>query len=91
MTSDYGGLRRLCLSGFRIALAVLTFFLLLWWFGMRMPGRNISTTATLSADEIILRAELATDVQKFAGEIGERNRHRSLSLPSLSRRDRYPG
>jgi hypothetical protein len=38
-----------------------------------------------------LRAELATDVQKFAGEIGERNRHRSLSLPSLSRRDRYPG
>src|SRR3984893_16743751 len=72
--------RRLCRSGFRIALAVLTFFFLLWWFGMRMPGRNISTAAPLSADEIVLRAELAIDVQKLAGEIGERNMRRYPQL-----------
>jgi Zn-dependent M28 family amino/carboxypeptidase len=38
-----------------------------------MPGRNISTAAPLSADEIALRTELAADVQKLAGDIGERN------------------
>jgi hypothetical protein len=65
--------RRFGLSGFRIALAVVAFFFLLWWFGMRMPGRNISTAAPLSAAEIALRADLIADVQKLAGEIGERN------------------
>ena len=72
--------RRLCLSGFRIALAVLTFFFLLWWFGMRMPGTNISTAAPLSAAEIALRAELAADVRKLALEIGERNMRRYPQL-----------
>jgi hypothetical protein len=72
--------RRLCLSGFRIALAVLTFFFLLWWFGMRMPGRDISIAAPLSAAEIALRAELAADVQTLAGEIGERNMRRYPQL-----------
>ena len=72
--------RRLCPSGFRIALAVLTFFFLLWWFGMRMPGRNISTAAPLSAAEIALRAELAADVQALAGDIGERNMRRYPQL-----------
>lgn len=38
-----------------------------------MPGKNISTAAPLSEAEIALRAELAADVQKLAGEIGERN------------------
>jgi Zn-dependent M28 family amino/carboxypeptidase len=47
---------------------------------MRMPGRNISTAAPLSADEIALRAELAADVQKLAGEIGERNMRRYPQL-----------
>lgn len=65
--------RRLFASGLRIALAVLVFFFLLWWFGMRMPGRNILSAARLSADETALRAELAADVQMLAGEIGERN------------------
>jgi hypothetical protein len=46
---------------------------LLWWFGVRMPGKNISKTAPLSADEAALREELRTDVQKLAGDIGERN------------------
>jgi hypothetical protein len=46
---------------------------LLWWFGVRMPGKNISKAAPLSADEAALREELRADVQKLAGEIGERN------------------
>src|SRR5688572_18840502 len=64
---------RLSFSVLRIALALGAFFFLLWWFGMRMPGRNIPTAATLSEAEVALRAELAADVQKLAGEIGERN------------------
>ena len=38
-----------------------------------MPGKNISKRAALSPDEIALREELHADVQKLAGEIGERN------------------
>ncbi len=72
--------RRLFASGLRIALAVLVFFFLLWWFGMRMPGRNVSSAAPLSADEIALRVELAADVQMLAGEIGERNMRRYPQL-----------
>ncbi|HWM25987.1 MAG TPA: M28 family peptidase [Chthoniobacterales bacterium] len=72
--------RRLFVSGLRIALAVIAVFFLLWWFGMRMPGRNVSTAAPLSADEIALRAELAADVQTLAGEIGERNMRRYPQL-----------
>jgi hypothetical protein len=45
-----------------------------------MPGKNIATAAQLSADEIVLRAELAADVQKLAGEIGERNMQRYPQL-----------
>src|SRR5207237_832617 len=40
---------------------------------MRMPGKNISKAAPLSSDEFTLREELRADVQKLAGEIGERN------------------
>ncbi len=40
---------------------------------MRMPGKNISKAAPLSPDEVALREELRADVQKLAGEIGERN------------------
>lgn len=80
MTSDYGILRRFWRSGLRIALAVVAFFFLLWWFGMRMPGKNVSTAAQLSAEEILLRGELAADVQKLAGEIGERNMQRYPQL-----------
>jgi len=38
-----------------------------------MPGENISKAVPLSPDEITLREELRADVQKLAGEIGERN------------------
>jgi len=77
---NFGLFQRLWRSGLRIALVVLTFFALLWWFGMRMPGRNTSKAASLSADEIVLRAELTADVQKLAGEIGERNMQRYRQL-----------
>jgi Zn-dependent M28 family amino/carboxypeptidase len=38
-----------------------------------MPGKDISSAAPLSPDEVALREELRADVQKLAGEIGERN------------------
>jgi Zn-dependent M28 family amino/carboxypeptidase len=40
---------------------------------MRMPGKSVSKAAPLSPDESALREELRADVQKLAGEIGERN------------------
>ena len=60
-------------AALRIAIAVAAFFALLWWFGVRMPGKNISKAAPLSPDDVKLREELRADVQKLAGEIGERN------------------
>ena len=38
-----------------------------------MPGKNISKAAPLSPDELALREELRANVQKLAGDIGERN------------------
>jgi Zn-dependent M28 family amino/carboxypeptidase len=38
-----------------------------------MPEKNISKAAPLSPDEVTLREELRANVQKLAGEIGERN------------------
>jgi len=64
---------RILFSVLRIAIAVAALFALLWWFGMRMPGKNISKAAPLSPDEVTLREELRADVQKLAGDIGERN------------------
>jgi hypothetical protein len=40
---------------------------------IRMPGTNVTTAVPLSADDTALRAELFADVQKLAGDIGERN------------------
>ncbi len=40
---------------------------------IRMPGKIVSTAAVLSPEDGILRAELVADVQKLAGDIGERN------------------
>ncbi len=66
-------LRSLLFSALRIAIAVAAVLALLWWFGVRMPGKNISKAAPLSPDEVGLREELRASVQKLAGEIGERN------------------
>jgi Peptidase family M28 len=65
--------RRIFFSALRIAIAVTAVLVLLWWFGMRMPGKNVSKAGPLSPDEIALREELRANVQKLAGEIGERN------------------
>jgi peptidase M28-like protein len=65
--------RRVVGSVARMALLLFVIVALLWFFGIRMPGRNIFSAATLSATEVALRAELKADVEKLAGEIGERN------------------
>ncbi|MGE5208669.1 MAG: aminopeptidase, partial [Alphaproteobacteria bacterium] len=65
--------KRILVAALRVLIAVVAIPALLLWFGVRMPGKNISKVAPLSADEIILREELRADVGKLAGEIGERN------------------
>ena len=65
--------KRIPFSALRVLIAVVAVVALLWWFGMRMPGKNISKAAPLSPDEVTLRDELRADVQMLAGEIGERN------------------
>src|SRR5947207_170327 len=71
---------RLVFSLLRIVAAVALVIALLWWVGMRMPGTNVSSAAALSPEEIALRDELRADVQKLAGEIGERNMPRYAQL-----------
>lgn len=66
-------LLKIFFAALRITIAVTAVLMLLWWFGMRMPGKSVSTAGPLSPDEISLREELRADVQKLAGEIGERN------------------
>lgn len=65
--------RRILSTGLRISIVVAAVLVLLWWFGMRMPGKNVSKAGPLSPDEFVLREELRANVQKLAGEIGERN------------------
>ncbi len=60
-------------SALRVTIVVVVVLVLLWWFGMRMPGKNVSKAGPLSPDEVVLREELRANVQKLAGEIGERN------------------
>ncbi len=56
-----------------VVVAVVAILALLWWFGIKMPGKNVSMATPLSTEEVALREELRADVQKLAGEIGERN------------------
>jgi hypothetical protein len=72
--------RRLLLGSFRVIVAVAAIFFLLWWFGVKMPGRNISSAAPLSVAEIELRDELIADVRVLGAEIGERNMARYSQL-----------
>ena len=71
---------RMLFSMIRVAGALAAITLLTWWFMIRMPGNNIAKPAPLTADEISLRAELQADVQKLAGDIGERNIHHYPAL-----------
>jgi Peptidase family M28 len=72
--------RRLLFSGLRVVIAVVAIFALLWWFGVRMPGKNISNAGPLTREDVDLRDELKADVQRLAGEIGERNMWRYPQL-----------
>jgi hypothetical protein len=72
--------RRVIGSVCRIALALLVIIVIVWAFGIRMPGRNISTPAGLNDAEVALRAELFSDVKALAGDIGERNTTRYAQL-----------
>jgi len=66
-------LSKIFFSTLRVIIAVAAVLVLLWWFGMRMPGKSVSKAGPLSPAEVVLREELRADVQKLAGEIGERN------------------
>jgi hypothetical protein len=68
--------RRIAVGVLRIAVALLVIILPAWFFGIRMPGHNVSRAAGLSENELALRAELKANVEKLAGEIGERNMNR---------------
>jgi Zn-dependent M28 family amino/carboxypeptidase len=66
-------LKRVLFSVLRVAGALTLIATMCWWMMMRMPGKNPSGAAKLTADGVDLRAELKADVQKLAGDIGERN------------------
>jgi hypothetical protein len=66
-------LLKIFFTALRITIVIAAVLVLLWWFGMRMPGKNVSNAGPLSPDEVVLREELRANVQKLAGEIGERN------------------
>lgn len=72
--------RRLLFGSLRISVAVVAVFALLWWIGVRMPGRDVPSAAPLSRDDLNLSAELKTDVEMLAGQIGERNMLRYTQL-----------
>jgi hypothetical protein len=72
--------RRLPGNAIRIALVLLVILGLIWTFGIRMPGRNVSSAAGLNESDDALRAELKADVEKLSGEIGERNMNRYPQL-----------
>jgi Peptidase family M28 len=73
--------RRLLFFGLCVIGALAVIIWLSWWVMIRMPGENVLRAAALSQEEIVLRGELVADVQKLAGEIGERNipRYEALS------------
>ena len=66
-------LSKIFFRALRITIVIAAVLVLVWWFGMRMPGKNVSKAGPLSPDEVVLREELRANVQKLAGEIGERN------------------
>lgn len=65
--------KRLLFSLLRVVGALTLIAAVCWWTMMRMPGKNPSGAAKLTANGVNLRAELKADVQKLAGDIGERN------------------
>ena len=75
-----GRLRTIGLSALSAASLFAVLLLVAWGLMVRMPGSNVAGGATLTPAEITLRSELAADVQKLAGDIGERNLPRYPAL-----------
>jgi hypothetical protein len=76
----------LLFSLLRVLIALAAITAAAWWLMIRMPGKNVSTAAALSPDEVTLREELRADVQMLAGQIGERNMAR---YPQLNAADDF--
>ncbi|MEP6936822.1 MAG: M28 family peptidase [Chthoniobacterales bacterium] len=56
-----------------------------WWTMIRMPGVSFrATTPPLTDEEVALRRELMADVQRLAGDIGERNVERYAQLKAAA-------
>src|SRR6266852_1716679 len=56
-----------------------------WLMMLQMPGKNRSgAAAPLTQREVVLRDSLRRDVQKLAGEIGERNLIRYKALTTAA-------
>ncbi len=58
----------------RVAAVFVLPALVTWWLMVRMPGESFhKAPPPLTSAELILRDELRADVQRLAGDIGERN------------------
>jgi hypothetical protein len=57
-----------------VLIAAIAVAVVAWWTMIRMPGRSYTDAPpALSVGQLKLRDELAADVRRLAGEIGERN------------------
>jgi hypothetical protein len=54
-----------------------------WWTMIRMPGKS-SSSAAISVVDAGLRGELQADVQRLAGDIGERNEFHYAALKAAA-------
>ena len=62
------------------------FLVLLWWFGMRMPGKNVSKAGPLSPDEVDVARRAPRECAKARG----RNRRaQHVALRTAQRRCRF--
>ncbi len=84
MRPKSGVLRRVLPWLLRVVAALALIGTIGWWTMIRMPGRNPSGPAKLTADDVNLRAALKADVQKLAGDIGERNVPRYPALAAAA-------
>ena len=76
-----GSWRRVAL----LVVAIATIGSAAWWLMIRMPGGS-STATVISSVDANLRDELMADVQKLAGDIGERNELHYAELKAAARK-----
>src|SRR5258705_11911218 len=69
-----------------ILIPILTISTGVWLLMLRMPGTShLGAAAPLTQREVVLRDSLRRDVEKLAGEIGERNLIRYEALTAAAR------